>query len=485
MSLDDLIQGLCELDEAYAQYDLAQEYVSGEVPEVFSSARIQRLVEVTGQKYKFGLAATPVKVLANKVNITGISVDDESTNKLISDIRRDSHLDVLEPEVHKSTFTNGDGYLFSWPKTDEAGAVIGFDVLLNDPKIVRAVYDPDNPGTLRFVIKSWLVEHEGKKSRRADLYYDKTIERYVTLPDAGENDKKPEKWVQYLDEDQSDSEWLIEHDYGMPWSHFRNALPHGEPEHKPAWGVQNAISKMLITQITTTDRQGWPERYGLVDPEAVLGENNDDPDEEDDNYIDDTDQPVGGKRTNLRSGPGTMEYFTGLKNVGEFSAADPAVFLDPVETYIKLMAQLTDTPLWEFDPSKDQPSGVSRRLAERPLINKANNRKLYLTPEWRRFWLRLLRLSGVEIDDVNISWVPAVTIDDLEGWQILAEKHKAGVPWKVLLVEAGYTPEEAEEWSVMAQPETGTGQQVDTGTGQQTAPQADLDWGLFGVGGGQ
>lgn len=448
MSKEDLIRGLAELDAAYPAYQEAADYCSGDIPEVFSSAVIARVIARTGEKYKFGLASTPVRVLANKVKLTGITVENNQVaNDLITEIRESSHLDVTEPETIKTCFTYGDSYLFSWPRLDDTDKITGWDVLLNPPTIVRAIYADDDPSTPVYVIKSWEAEIDGKERRRADLYYNGSIERYVTLPDTGDDDKAVVKWVEFLDPGQGVDEWMIEHDYGMPWSHFRNGMPHGSPEHRAAYGAQNASTKMLITQVTTTDRQGWPERYGLVDSSATLTEAHDQPDVDDDEDYDDTDQPVGGVGSNQRTGPGTMQMFTGLKDVGEFNAADPTVFLTPVDKYMKIMAQLTDTPLWEFDPSADQPSGVARRRASEPLIEKANNRKLYFTPVWRQFWARVLELSGMPVEKVVISWSPSFVIDDLEGWQILAEKNKAGVPWEVLLVEAGYTTQEAQEWA--------------------------------------
>jgi hypothetical protein len=462
---DDLIAGVREIAEAAPDYLEAEEYYTGNVPEVFASNRIRRIIARTGERYKFALASTPVRVLADRVVLTGVSTGVQAMDDVIAAVRTANRMQLLEPELHLDVFKYGDAYLFSWPVLDDQDAVIGLRVLHNGPETVRAVYSDDDPHEPTCVVRSWVEPVPGGKRRRADIYYDTyadeggdkedehpaRIERWVTKPGADAKGRSANDWTQYLDPDQAD--WLIEHDYGQPWSHFRNGSPYGTPEHALAYGAQDALAKMLITQITTTDSHGWPQRYGLVDKDAVLDENNDDPDWDDDTDADDDGNPVGGTSTGKRNGPGTMQTLTGMREVGQFAAADPTVFLTPVDVYVRLMSQLTGTPLWEFDPSKEQPSGVSRRRGEAPLIAKIVNREAYLTATWEAFWGRALRLlTGGDVPAVTVSWAPASVIDDTEGLDVLAAKRALGVPVEQLLVEAGYTAEQAAAWAKDAAP---------------------------------
>lgn len=459
---DDLLIGVREIDEAVGDYVDAEAYYTGNVPEVFASSRIRRIIARTGEKYRFALASTPVRVLANRVILVGVTAGSQDADATIAEVRRANRMQLLEPELHRSVFEFGDAYLFSWPVLDAADNVIGLQVVQNSPEVVRAIYSDDDPHTPLYVIKSWVERAGDEKTRRADVYYDAhvdddgierpaRIERYVTKSGAGIRGRCGSDWEEYTDDGQE--EWLIEHAFGMPWHHFRNGSPYGTPEHALAYGAQDAITKMLITQLTCTDSHGWPQRYGLVDASAVLDQNNDDPDWDDDDDADDDGTPAGGSSSGERGGPGTMQTLTGVREVGQFAAADPSVFLDPVDAYVRLMAQLTDTPLWDFDPSKEQPSGVSRRRAEAPLIAKIVNRELYLTDVWAVFWGRALTLLDVgEAPAVSVTWAPPYVAQDAGEFDLLDAKRRLGVPVEQLLVEAGYTSAQAAEWAASVPP---------------------------------
>lgn len=479
MDRTDVTAGVRDIDDALGDYLEASEYVTGNVPEVFASNRIRKIIARTGDRYKFALASTPVRVLTNRVQLTGVTTGTETGDQLIASVRAANLMQLLEPEVHAAMFEFGDAYLFSWPIFDDTDQVTGLKVLYHSPETVRAIYSDDDPTLLLHVIRSWTEGTGDQKVRRADLYYDATtddtgqeqrarIERWTTLPGADAKGHTPDAWTHYVEDEQED--WLIEHDYGMPWSHFRNGTPYGTPEHALAYGCQDAITKMLITQLTTTDSHGWPQRYGLVAPEAVLDQNTDDPDWEDDADADDTGAPIGGVSTGERTGPGTMQTLTGMAEVGQFQAADPSVFMTPVDVYVRLMAQLTDTPLWDFDPAREQPSGVSRQRAEAPLIAKILHREAYLTATWTTFWARALALLG-QPDPITValSWAPAYRIDDVEGLQALEAKRNLGVPVEHLLIEAGYTTEQAADWATAAPPTDqqlyAAGQIIDTAAG--------------------
>lgn len=464
---DDLLAGVREIDAAAEGYEDAEDYFTGDVPEVFAAPAVRRKLAATGERYKFALASTPVKVLADRVVLTGVSTGRPQLDQIVSAVRTTNRMQLLEPNVHLSTFKFGDAYLFSWPDLTPDGRVVGVRVLLNEPATVRAVYGEDDPNAILYVIKAWVERSaDGTKRRRADVYYDATeddagrpvrarIERFVTKDGSGPRGHQSGDWQQFLDDGQE--EWLIEHDFGLPWTHFRNGAPYGTPEHALAYGPQDAITKLLITQITTTDHHGWPQRYGLIDPAAVLDQNESDPDWGDDLDADDDSTAEGGVSSGERDGPGTMKKFTGMREVGQFATADPDVFIQPVDLYVRLMSQLTGTPLYDFDPSKDQPSGVARRRAEAPLIAKIGNRELYLSDTWAQFWGRVFELLDVEdAPEVAVSWRPAFVIDDTEGLDVLAAKRALGVPVEELLVEAGYTREQASAWAENAEPLPGS-----------------------------
>jgi hypothetical protein len=453
MSVEDLLYGLAELDEATDDYAEAARYYEGRAEEFFSSTRIRRLVAATGERYKFNLAKTPVNVLANRVQLAAVSVAaDVTATDRIAEIRAGNDMDNVEPEIHLRTFEFGDAYAMVWPvedddpdtSADDELAAVGVQVVYHSPLCVRVVYDPEHQQRKAYAVKRWRLED---KRWRVDVYYPDTIERWVsTSPTATD---VASGWVEWFDPEDPDGEWPLVNPTGaVPFFHFRTALPYGVPEHRDAYGPQDAINKMLITQLTTSDSHGWPQRYALTDKGAELDQAGDDPDWDDDEDADDDIQVQGGVGSGLRTGPGTLLALNGMRGVGQFDAADPAVFTDPVSLYVNLMAQTTSTPAYEFDMSAEKPSGESRRLADAPLSAKVGNRQRLLTGTWRELWVYALSLVGVTVSDVDIRWAPQPAIQDADWWNVAAQKRGMGIPQRQICLEAGYSAEQLDAWGI-------------------------------------
>ena len=287
------------------------------------------------------------------------------------------------------------------------------------------------------------------------MYYRDRVERYITVQDNVDGHKL-EHWMPFaievldveLDEFTSDG-GVIFHDLGeLPIVHFRNALPYGRPEHKDAYGPHRAIQKSLITLINTLETHGYPVRYGLVDPAAVLDANQDDPD-----WADDADAPsvpVERQSGGLRSKPGVFARLQGYKTVGEFKPGEPRVFLEPVMALLKLMAMATETPLYELNPEGEQPSGEARRQADQPMMDKVEDRQHLLRAPFATAYKMALRAVDVVVRQVDVAWAPSAPVNDIEGWEVLGAKVAAGVPARQALEEAGYSPTQLDEWAEVA-----------------------------------
>jgi len=445
--MSDLMYGLTALAENFDDYQLASDYYEGCPDELIGNAELRRLLTQGGygERFRINLAKTPVDALLGKVQISSITTDSEGGDDALAVLREDNLMVLQEGEVHRRTFEFGDYYVMVWPDTpddesedgDQSLAASKVQISCHGPQTMRVMYDDDHPNRKKFAIQSWF---NGDLDRwRADLLYPDRIESYVSK--TRERPVDDDGWVPYTE---GDAEAVQVNPYGeIPVFHFRNGLPYGRPEHKDAYGPQDAVNKLTATQMASTDSAGFPQRFGLVDPQAVLDENNDDPFRDDESEVDDTvDASRRGKRSGLRGGPGTMLFLNGLKEIGQFATADSKNFMEPLEVYVRLMAQVTTTPLHYFDPSGDVPSGESLRAADAPLIAKARNRKQYLTPTWQDVYKFALRLMGVVVKSVDIQWAPDTTIDDVAGWEVIEKKIGNGVTQEQALREAGYTDEQ-------------------------------------------
>ena len=451
MSLSDLTAGWKELSAALPGYLEAERYFKGTVDEVFTSPKIQALIASTGARYRFNLIKTAVTVLASRIELLSVhAVDDEAATELIRRVWTANDWDIHFPDLVRRTMEFGDAYVMAWPSdlddvgVDEDQATAGVELTVHDPKHCRAIYDPENERRMLFVIKRWHVPSPEGGRWRADLYFADALESWVSRD--GQDPASPQSWLPFTDDLDTDEDGTAPNPFGeIPFWHYRTDLPYGVPEHFAGYGCQDALNKMLVTQLTTTDSHGWPQRYALTDKGAALDEATDGPGWDDDS-TDDT--PLGGgAESALRTGPGTVMALNGMKAVGQFAAAEPRVFTDPATTYIRLMAQVTETPLHAFDPSGDAPSGESLKVAEAPLVKKTERREAMFRAPTVSMWRFVLRVLGVKPPALDVRWAAARSATGKADWEAVTVQQAAGVPVDQTLIEAGYPAEQVADWA--------------------------------------
>jgi hypothetical protein len=447
------MDGVAELDDARPDYRQAQRMYDGTAPEVFASSRVRAALAATGVDFHLNFAKTPVNAVVDRLEIAAITTADEGHNQLITQVWNDNQLDLEAPDIHRKACSLGDAYVIVLPVEDDSENVIGVEIHYNSPQTVRAIYSQENPREVDFYIKRWCEKGDrGVEFQRAELYYsDGTIERWTTRP--GAKGEQPADWIPWPatpaeDEAEDPESWRIETDYGQaPVFHYRTGRPYGEPEHRGAYGPQNAINKLAATHMGVVDYQGYPQRYGLTEAATTdtsdlePGDFDDFPSDDNANGPTDT-----GDDSSLKAGPGEFMTLRGFKGVGQFDAAQPGVFLDPILFEVRAMAQITTTPLHLFDPQGEVPSGESIRAKEAPFVKKVRNRQLSFGATWRAVFTFALKLMGVEDAVVDVRWAPAATVEDQDGWQTATSKVANGVPRRQVLVEMGYREEQVEEW---------------------------------------
>lgn len=450
VALSDLMCGIEELHDSRHAYDKAEAYFTGKVPEVFTSLRLRRALAVHDIDFDLNFAKTPVNAVVDRLEIAAVTSPDDTVTALISKVWQDNQLDLEIPDLHRRACQFGDAYLICLPVEDDKGAVMRVEMFYNSPQTVRVIYSAENPRVKEFAIKRWVDGHY----LRAELYYSDRIERWTTGPRS--RGGKQEDWSHWAGgEDENgivDPEsWLIPHSWGeVPVFHYRTDRPYGVPEHYGAYGPQNAINKLQATHMGTVDYQGFPQRYALTE-QATTDTSDLEPGDFDDPDWPEDDHGLGPKDTgddsNLKSGPGEMWLLRGFKAVGQFDAAQPQVFLDPISFNVRAMSQITTTPLRLFDQQlSNRRSGESYRAEDDPFTRKVGNRQLSFGATHREVFAFCLRMLGVPDPVVTVRWAPAATIDDQAGWLTVTEKIKNGVPRRQALMETGYREEQVDAW---------------------------------------
>ncbi|MCE7081154.1 hypothetical protein [Streptomyces sp. ST2-7A] len=471
----DLLDALEALDAALPGYEEARLYYEGDIGEFFEDPRLEEELRGTAVAYRFRLARTPVTALASRIRIASISVPGNTqATEAIARIRKANDMDNLESDLIRDMLADGDAYVLVWPyehddDPDDAGddelVEAGIEISYNSPTCGRMLYDEQHPTRKRLYLRRWAETTRGTGTEkdttvwRADLYYPDGVKCYVSA------DHKPGEalgtWSEHTpdtDDDHGDAGREGEGEgegYSLPTPeaggnelpvfHLRNEAPYGRPEHKDAYGPQDAINKALITQLTVMDSHGAPHRYRVLAEDAELNSDNDDPQWDDAPTTGDREPGVG--RYRMRSGQGVEDVYTGTKEVGQFAAADLDTFNAPVELHIRMMAFATGTPLHYFPITGQQPSGLSRILDDAPLDDRADDRRRRLTGTLTEMWRYILRLAGHTVDEVVIEWAPPRLVLDKEWWETAQIKREMGVPLEQILREAGYTPTEINDFT--------------------------------------
>jgi len=399
-------------------YKKAESYYEGYNQEVFANQRWYKLFRYEGSDFRFNFSKTVVDSVLNRLEIKQILAGTPQAEEYIDTIWEQSDLKLDINEIHRNALVYGDSYAIVWP--DETGTLC---IDYNSPINTCIVYSQENPRIKEFAAKIWQVNDGITKLLKMNLYYPDRIEKYMTQGDLDTismnmnmtpMDVIPNPWGE------------------IPVFHFRTHKPFGRPEHADAFGPQDAINKLISTHMLTVDYQGAPQRYALSSGGNAS--------EMEDFADDDTARENMGA---LQNGPGQLWYLQGVSSVGQFPAADPKIFTDPVMSYVNSMASITNTPNHYFLNGSHLPSGQALRVAEAPLFKKILNRQLSFGSTWRDLFKFMFKIDGIPAD-VEIKWENAESIDSLDNWDIAVRKKSVGVSLRQILIEAGYDPEIAD-----------------------------------------
>lgn len=431
----DLIAATKELAQVDPAYVRAHAYYSGDISEVFASTRLRRAMMVTGVQFKFNFAKIPVDARSERIQISAATATPDAADAALQAIWKRNKMNLQGRHFQRRALEFGDGYAMVWPDEDDESQV---NICWNSPRSVRVFYDAEWPIKKVYAIKQWAYD---ANSVRADMYYEDRIEKYIRV---GKGAKA--HWMQWRDE--PGDNWPYPNPYGeIPFFHFRTDDPYGSPAHLGFYGPQDAIHKLVISHMAGVDYQAFPQRYALTMPDVDTSEAGAG-DEDEWSFANDTGatSPDSEGRTQLQADPGSLWYLSGVASVGQFATADPAQFTDPMLTYLRFGAQITNTPLHRIDPTGDQPSGESLRTAEAPFVKSCEDLRTGFEDTWIELLTFALKVTGTAVTEIDIQWDPAQSMNDLEGWQTVAAKLEAGLPPRQAFAEAGYSQDQIDEW---------------------------------------
>jgi hypothetical protein len=420
--MKDIKLALDQIIDKRDRYMVAEAYYEGANDEVFTHQRWYRLFRSEQSRFsgvtpfRFNFSKTVVDAVHNRLEIHNVETTTPAGDEYINKIWDQTDLKLDINEIHRNALVYGDCYAIVWPDMDGNLAID-----YNSPMTTTLVYDQENPRIKSFATKMWQVtDANDRKVIKINMYYKDRIEKYEGLGEIDSLNGVPNLQL---------TETVVNPWNEIPVFHFRTNKPYGRPEHADAFGPQDAINKLISTHMMTVDYQGAPQRYALSNG----GTSN----EFDDFSEDDTARENIGA---LQNGPGQLWYLQGVSAVGQFPAADPSTFTDPVNEFVSDMAAITSTPVHYFSSTTYLPSGQALRVAEAPLFKKVLNRQLALGSTWRDLFKFMLKIEGI-VADIDIDWKSPESIDSLDQWDIAVRKKSVGVPLEQILLELGYDPE--------------------------------------------
>lgn len=439
--VDRVKTGLKAIEEAKARYEKAKSYDESALAEMtFLSSRLAQTLKRSSLEDVPNYASTVIDAVSDRLEISALTTT--GPQDLLDQLWEVNNLGLDMPDWLRMSLVYGDGYVAVWPQTDEDGIPIEpveqVDMIYLPPTEARIVYETHRPNVARYALrKRW---DEAREVWLVTLF----------IPGDGVEPALIQEWESRSKRDLEVFDLVSEETNpfgGIPLFHLRTRAPYGVPEHFKAFGPQNSIAKLVIYQMVTTEFQGFPQRYALSEISAALGLLEDG---DTDVYgagldRDSTAEPTG--RTKLTADPGGLWWMPGdIKEVGQFPTADPNVFLDPIREHIRMMGDVTFTPIEVLNSATSQErSGSAISMRHVPLDRKVMKRKARFGSALEDAFAYALAIHGQEAE-VTVDWVDAAPkTEDLSTWQVVDAKIKAGVPRVRALMEAGYTQEDAEE----------------------------------------
>ena len=383
-------------------HDMRMQYYRGDHPIAFINPKFTDIIK-RGVVFRKNWCQTIIDAALNKLVIQSWNAPDIDNDALADLWKR--HVRRIANDVHLGALITGESFVVAWPGTDGAPRAY-----YHDPRTVHAVYDENEPETMRFACKIWTVE----KRRRLNLYYPDRIEHYVA------NDENPISAQSFRPVSDSPVE---PNQFGqIPVFHFRLRSDTNTGELTTGvLSLQDALNKILNDMMVASEYTSFPQRYAIGNFE---------------------------KNQKWPIGPGTILELPGSAagdqpvTVGSFSSSSPDNYLRPMEDLRDAMAVLSATPHYYFAGQGGTPSGEAIRALESPLLSKIARYQSILGGTWESLMAFMARISGIADGngtDIECVWADAHTQLPQALAQTRLTNKNAGIPITTQLRDEGWT----------------------------------------------
>lgn len=447
---------VAEIKKADIDYQLAQNYYEGKgIKEVFSNPATAALLGKAAQNYMVNIAKRGVDAVTDKLVVTGWKItrdgdaDEDYEDEFRVNVWDHNKLKQLIPDAITAAEVQGDAYLVAWPDEDEESTAV--DLFFHKALGARLFYDDENDRVKRAYVRTWLVRGQGSTAdqttwyRRVNEITAEQVRKLITRVPAL-SAKDDDHYVPFTDDDPDDpgrdsfppGESVNPFGEVTAW-HLRTERPYGVPEHYCLYGCQNLLIKIVCTLGESVDGFGIPWRYRTMSSDKALKPGADQFAEDGDDDPDDQER--------LRTRAGELSNLWDTDTVGQLMPADVDNLLSPIDKVFDMAATVSTTPIDYFHASAAAASGESKKEHKGPYHSKVMRRLTDLGDELVAC-LEFVAQRMLELDDATVVlvWKPFTELTDEERYAQVKEAVASGIPWRQAMIEAGYEPEQVDEW---------------------------------------
>ena len=428
----DLEWALEDVRARLPRYTLFRQYDEGDHRLLFATEKYRNAFGDLFREFADNLCEDVVDGITDRLQITGWSSPDKGLNATIDAIWERNQGESRMGAVHRNGFREGDGFTIA--QQDDQGRARSYR---QQPTQMAVRYSTEYPDEMDLAAKVW----RAGSRYRVNLYYPDRTEKYASRGLGADNGMPKASAFQPLRTGDpalgEDEQYASEND-GIPVFHYPNGelSCYGKSILRGVIPLQDALNKAVADMLVTMEGHAAPIRWARgieVERDPVTGQEKD---------------PFKGANQ-----PGSVMR-TGSKDAmfGQFDPADLTGFLDVQDSFKIEIARKGYLPPYAItlrSGSASAPSGISLLVAEGRTIKLARDRQRDWGTEHRREMAYLASLeTGTPVDplDLDLEWAPPETRDEKALVEMLLIKKDLGVPTRQLLIEAGYSSDEVDEF---------------------------------------
>lgn len=307
-------------------------------------------------------------------------------------------------------------------------------ITVEHPRTFITEMDPENPRKYRAGLKKWM---DDSGYVFANLYLPEYIFKFRSDRPAKDDYGSLARAAKWVERETPDEEWPLTNKLNeVPATTLPNRprlLAPSESEIIQVIPAQDAVNKLCVDMLLASESQAFRQRFiaGIQLPR--------DPE---------TNEVIMPYKQILEK----VWIFEGERPVvGELGQVDLSGHVRAIELFVQHIASRTRTPPHYFFLKGQFPSGESIKAAETGLVAKTLRKEVPFGGAWERVQYLCLRVDGKD-DKAEASlagetiWADAESRSESEHVDALVKLSALGVPEEQLWADAGYSPQQIEDF---------------------------------------